>query len=238
MDDNPLVSRLYLTGVFYFILMYTGSNVLPITRFLKATHLKQAFKADCESIKLRSILATALPEAMVHYLDNYTEEKFSEIYLAEFNTPEAIWNAGMRRMMIEKLAGHIADFTPSLRYNARAIYQFVPLPKLEYPQLENELFVHIYYLKHLCDSVKFPNWPIKNPVVFLKELLLAWKLSAIEKVQVSIKKKLWNCWVYLGRFFLKNVNQILNRKFEKLTSKWLKNTTQIKIQKVEIFFRK
>ena len=46
----------------------------------------------------------------------------------------------MRRMMIEKLAGHIADFTPRLRSNTRAIYQFVPLPKLEYPQLENELF--------------------------------------------------------------------------------------------------
>ena len=77
MDDNPLVSLLYLIGVFYFILMYTGSNVLPLTRFLKATHLKQAFKADSESIMLRSILATALPEAMVHNSDNYTEEKFS-----------------------------------------------------------------------------------------------------------------------------------------------------------------
>ena len=130
---------------------------------------------------LKSILATALPEAMVHYLDNYTEEKFSEIYLGEFNTPEAIWNAEMRRMMIEKLAGHIADFTPRLRSNTRAIYQFVPLPKLEFPQLENELFVHIYYLKHLCDSVKFPNWPIKNPVVFLKELLLAWKTECSRK---------------------------------------------------------
>ena len=145
MDDNPLCSRLYLTGVFYFILMYTGSNVLPITRFLKATHLKQAFKADSENIMMRSILSTALPEAMVHYLDNYTEEKFSEIYLGEFDTPEAIWNSEMRRMMIEKLAGHIADFTPRLHSNTRAIYQFVPLPKLEYPQLENELFVHIYW---------------------------------------------------------------------------------------------
>lgn len=46
MRDNPDISKVYLTGVFYFILMYTGSNVLPIARFLQLTHMKQAFKAD------------------------------------------------------------------------------------------------------------------------------------------------------------------------------------------------
>lgn len=46
MRDNPEISKLYLTGVFYFILMYTGSNVLPIARFLQLTHMKQAFKSD------------------------------------------------------------------------------------------------------------------------------------------------------------------------------------------------
>lgn len=29
MEDNPFISRLYLSGVFFFILMYNGSNVLP-----------------------------------------------------------------------------------------------------------------------------------------------------------------------------------------------------------------
>jgi len=45
-QDNPIVSRLYLTGVFFFISMYTGSNVLPIGRFLEYTHMKQAFRSD------------------------------------------------------------------------------------------------------------------------------------------------------------------------------------------------
>ena len=36
--------RLYLSGVFFFIMMYTGSNVLPVARFLKYTHLRQAFR--------------------------------------------------------------------------------------------------------------------------------------------------------------------------------------------------
>lgn len=46
MEDNSEVSKVYLTGVFYFILMYTGSNVLPIARFLQLTHTKQAFRGE------------------------------------------------------------------------------------------------------------------------------------------------------------------------------------------------
>lgn len=44
--DNPAVSKLYLSGVFFFILMYTGSNVLPVARFLQMTHMKQAFRSE------------------------------------------------------------------------------------------------------------------------------------------------------------------------------------------------
>ena len=143
MEDNPLMPRLYLTGVFYFILMYTGSNVLPIARFLKYTHLKQAFRSDenkTSDIMIRSSLGHMLPEAMVCYLENYEPEKFAEIFLGEFDTPEAIWNREMRRMMIEKIVAHVADFTPRLQSNTRALYQYCPIPVIIYPQLENELF--------------------------------------------------------------------------------------------------
>ncbi|CAH8288337.1 unnamed protein product, partial [Schistosoma intercalatum] len=46
MDQNPFLPRLYLTGIFYFILLYTGSNVLPIAKFLKDVHLLQALRLD------------------------------------------------------------------------------------------------------------------------------------------------------------------------------------------------
>lgn len=98
MRDNPEMSKVYLTGVFYFILMYTGSNVLPIARFLKLTHMHQAFKFDdaISDIMQRSVLGQVLPEAMVNYLENYGAEKFAQIFLGEFDTPEAIWSAEMR----------------------------------------------------------------------------------------------------------------------------------------------
>ena len=46
LDDNPKLPSLYLTGCFFFILMYTGSNILPIGRFLSMSHIRQAFRSE------------------------------------------------------------------------------------------------------------------------------------------------------------------------------------------------
>ncbi|CAG2229949.1 DNAJC13 [Mytilus edulis] len=184
MQDNPNISRLYLTGAFYFMMMYTGSNVLPVARFMKYTHVSQAFRSDekkSSDIMNRSVLGHILPEAMVCYLENYSADKFAQIFLGEFDTPEAIWNTEMRRLMIEKIASHIADFSPRLQSNTRSLYQYCPIPVINYPQLENELFCNIYYLKHLCDQQKFPDWPIKDPVKLLKDILEAWKKEVDKK---------------------------------------------------------
>ncbi|XP_073797395.1 dnaJ homolog subfamily C member 13 isoform X1 [Danio rerio] len=184
MQDNPNLQRLYLSGVFFFIMMYTGSNVLPIARFLKYTHLKQAFKSEEAKgldIVQRSVLGPMLPEAMVCYLENYEPERFSEIFLGEFDTPEAIWSSEMRRLMIEKLAAHLADFSPRLQSNTRALYQYCPVPALSFPQLDSELFCSIYYLRHLCDRTRFPDWPIRDPVKLLKDTLDAWKREVEKK---------------------------------------------------------
>jgi len=71
LKDNPSVPRLYLSGVFFFILMYNGSNILPIARFLKDTHLKQAFRSTLSKSELasRSVLCPMLPEANIFYLE-------------------------------------------------------------------------------------------------------------------------------------------------------------------------
>ncbi|XP_033101582.1 dnaJ homolog subfamily C member 13-like isoform X2 [Anneissia japonica] len=189
--DNPQMPRIYLCGVFFFIMMYTGSNVLPLAWFLKYTHTKQAFRSEenkGSDVMQRSILGHILPEAMVHFLENHSAEKFAETYLGEFDTPEAIWNSEMRRMMIEKIASHIADFTPRLQSNTRALYQYCPIPIISYPQLEKELFVNIYYLRHLCDQQKFPDWPIKDPVKLLKDILEEWK-KEVEKKPPSMSRE-------------------------------------------------
>lgn len=103
-----------------FALMYTGSNLLPLARFLEATHDKQAFRAEEDApaahpMAQRSVLSALLPTAMVCFLQNHGCEKFSSVFLGEFDTPEAIWSHEMRRYMIEKIAVHIGDF--STRYD-------------------------------------------------------------------------------------------------------------------------
>lgn len=88
-QDNPLLSQLYMSGVFYFILMYTGSNIVPIGHFLKYAHLKQAFRSDEQQtgekkdIYYRSVLGHILPEAMICYLENHGAEKFAKMFLGK-----------------------------------------------------------------------------------------------------------------------------------------------------------
>ncbi|XP_063894399.1 dnaJ homolog subfamily C member 13 [Helicoverpa armigera] len=183
MQDNPEISKLYLTGVFYFMLLYTGSNLLPIARFLRLTHMKQAFRADQSSsdIMQRSILGQLLPEAMVCYLENHGSEKFAQIFLGEWDTPEAIWNSEMRRMLIMKVSAHIGEFTPRLRAHIAARYPYLAIPAVCYPQLQHELFCNMFYLRHLCDTQKFPDWPIPDPVGLLKDVLEAWRREVEKK---------------------------------------------------------
>ncbi|EEC03232.1 hypothetical protein IscW_ISCW002994, partial [Ixodes scapularis] len=190
MEDNPAVQQLYTTGFFFFVLLYTGSNLLGIGQLLHYSHTSQAFRLDeatrgqgllvntCivgSTLSQRSILGQILPEAMVCYLENHGAAKFAEIFLGEFDTPEAIWNAEMRRFMMEKIASHLGDFTPRLKSNTRAQYEYCPIPAVRYPQLQHELFCNIYYLRHLCDTDRFPDWPIAEPVVLLREVLARWR---------------------------------------------------------------
>jgi DnaJ family protein C protein 13 len=63
----------------------------------------------------------------------------------------------------------------------RALYQYCPIPLVSYPVLEPELFCDIYYLRNLCDTVKFPNWNILNPLNLLKEVLQAWRTEVEKK---------------------------------------------------------
>ena len=72
-EDNPLLPRMYLTGAFFFALMYTGSNVLPIIRFLRAAHMLQLYRDEenepPSGISGRSFLCLMLPKAMVCCLE-------------------------------------------------------------------------------------------------------------------------------------------------------------------------
>ncbi|ORC90853.1 endosomal trafficking protein RME-8 [Trypanosoma theileri] len=176
MEDNPLISRFFLTGVFFFSLMYTGSDVLPMCRLLYLSHSRQAFQFQHENDIIRnSFLSTLLPPALVCYLANHGPESFADVLLGEYETPEAIWGREMRRSLVETISRHISDFTPRLLCNNRAIYQYCPIVGVMYEPLRNELFCSQYYLRHFCDELHYPNWPVSDPVALLCEVLAAWR---------------------------------------------------------------
>ena len=49
------------------------------------------------------------------------------------------------------------------------------MPPVTYPELKDEMWCHRYYLRNLCDEIRFPNWPIVEHVEFLQSLLVMWR---------------------------------------------------------------
>ncbi|KAI2510862.1 protein of unknown function (DUF4339) [Fragilaria crotonensis] len=178
-------SKFYLTGAFFFICCYTGSNFRLLSKLLHDTHLKQHFRsgfaaaADETELRLkdRSILGNMLPEGVLYVLVNYGFEKFSEIFVGNFDTPEVIWNFEMRKHMVEMVRQHLGDFPQRLWQNTTTEYEYCPIPGIAYKRLEREIFCHNYYLHNLCDEIRFPDWPIAEPVELFRGCLEEWKLQ-------------------------------------------------------------
>lgn len=189
MDSNPVVSRLYCTGAFFFALLYNGSDVLPLLSFIRQTHLHQSYKYLETSHKMvqSSILAPLLPPSMVCALQNHEPQEYARIFLGENETPEVVWSSAMRSFMMSKIAVHVAEFSTRLRSNIYASYSYCPIATIVYESLKKEIFCYEYYLEHLCDTAKFPDWPIRDAVQFLSELLQLWKDT------IGVKPTAWTC---------------------------------------------
>jgi len=183
MHNDEACAKLYLTGVFLFAVGYTGSNYHAISALLNETHLKQNFRsgfaAAAEESELpakeRSILGNLLPEGLMFMLLNYGSERFTEVFVGDFNTPEVIWNFKMRQHLVEMVNQHLGDFPKRIWQNTCSQYEYCPVPGIAYKQLEGEIFCHNYYLRNLCDEACFPDWPIAEPVEVLRACLEEWK---------------------------------------------------------------
>ena len=174
-------SKLYLTGLFFFAARYTGNNYDSIAHLFSITHLKQSFHDSAASIarevplSVRSVLGSLFPAAMISILHNYGPERFASIQSGDFDTPEVIWNATLRKHLVEMVNQHLGDYPQRLRQFTLLNYEYIPLAKIHYPKLEKELYVHEYYLRNLCNEVKFPEWPVAEPLLLLRETIERWR---------------------------------------------------------------
>lgn len=174
-------SKLYLTGAFFFAARYTGNNYNAISWLFHVCHLRQSFHDSAASVArdvpigVKSILGMLFPQAMICMLVNYGPDRFASVHTGVFDTPEVIWNGDLRRQLVEMVDAHLGDYPARLRQHTTAAYEYVPLAKIHYPLLEKEIYVHEYYLKNLCDEVRFPDWPIGQPLVLLRECIQRWR---------------------------------------------------------------
>jgi DnaJ family protein C protein 13 len=234
-------SKFYLTGTFFFLCSYTGSNFKSLARLLHDLHLKQQFRSGFAAaaneselpMKDRSILGNMLPEGLLFVLANYGFEKFTEIFVGNYDTPEVIWNLDMRKHLVEMVRQHLGDFPQRLWQNTTTEYDYCPIPGIAYKRLEKEIFCHNYYLHNLCDESRFPDWPIAEPVELFRACLEEWKqqMSRDEGKEVDAReearkvleletgdgsKELRRAYRKLARQFHPDKNPAGRQRFEKI----------------------
>ncbi|KAH7286770.1 hypothetical protein KP509_32G022100 [Ceratopteris richardii] len=181
---NPkAMTRLYNTGAFYFLLTYAGSNLLSTANLFATTHTHQAFHGGAEAalssslpLAKRSILGGLLPESLLYVLERSGPAAFAAAMVADSDTPEIIWTHKMRaERLIDQVLKHLGDFTQKLSQHCHSLYDYAPIPPITYPELQDEMWCHRYYLRNLCDEIRFPDWPIVEHVEFLQSLLTMWR---------------------------------------------------------------
>lgn len=181
---NPkAMVRLYSTGAFYFCLAYPGSNLLSIAQLFYATHVHQAFHGGEEAavssslpLAKRSVLGGLLPESLLYVLERSGPSAFAAAMVSDSDTPEIVWTHKMRaENLIRQVLQHLGDFPHKLSQHCHSLYDYAPMPPVTYPELRDEMWCHRYYLRNLCDEIRFPNWPIVEHVEFLQSLLVMWR---------------------------------------------------------------
>jgi DnaJ family protein C protein 13 len=175
-------SKLYLTGAFFFGVRYTSNNIKSISDLFKASHLMQSFGNDSSTyssvqvpIQDRSILGVMLPPSLLYVLDKKGADEFAKIFTGSADDPEVIWNPDLRKHLVEMVNTHLGDFPLRLRQFTMARYDFCPIPKIMYPTLDKELYCHFYYIRNLINEVRFPDWPIYEPLVLLRDVIERWR---------------------------------------------------------------
>ncbi|ELP94462.1 DnaJ domain containing protein, partial [Entamoeba invadens IP1] len=170
LEDNPTAQpKFYLTGAFYFALLYSGSNFKEISRLLAATHRQQRVG---DSVEL-SVVRGMLPASLVTTLDRSSDE-FAARFVGEVATPEIRWGSKMRSVLIDTISQHLGDFPSRLGINPLAVYSHVPIAPIVYEELKGELYCGKVYLKQLCNEDEYPDYFIADPVGLLQSILRTW----------------------------------------------------------------
>ena len=174
-------SKVYLTGVFFFGCRYTGNDFQAIADLFSVSHLYQSYHDAAASVArdlqvhLKSILGTMLTPALVNVLHRHGPVTFANVFTGTYDNPEVIWSPEHRAHVVENINTHLGDFPARLRQFTMCQYDYIPIPKIKFSDLDRELYCEEYYLRNLCDEGRFPDWPIRDPLKLLRETIERWR---------------------------------------------------------------
>ncbi len=79
---------------------------------------------------------------MLCIMENYGAERFAEVFLGNFNTPEVIWKYSMRTHLVKMIDQHVGNVHARLVQNTATRFdlEFGPIPDVRYSDLESELW--------------------------------------------------------------------------------------------------
>ncbi|OQS02537.1 hypothetical protein THRCLA_05096 [Thraustotheca clavata] len=162
---------LYLSGVYYMIFCYNGSNFVEFSRFLQLTHAQQT-RSNGER---RNILADVLPTAMISHLDMLSRQQFNDLFCSDsVATAKVIWNKYMRDTLWNACVAHVEDYKRILEQNVAAPYKYFPIAPISFANLDTEYYCYGLYLQQFC-STSAGTYIVDNPAEFLKALRYAWE---------------------------------------------------------------
>ena len=81
---------------------------------------------------------------------------------------------------------HIGPLGQKLVQNSHAVYEHVDCPPVGYPEITNEMFCHRYYLRNLCNTDRFHDWPILDHVPLLQVGFCGWSFKGSDTEQLCV----------------------------------------------------
>lgn len=140
----------------------------------------------------RSFLGDILPESLLYVLETSGIKEFAEAFVSDVDTPEVVWTHRMRgERLVPQMLHHLGNFPYRLKECGHLVYEYTPLPPVGYPELLSEIWCHRYYLKNLCDEVRFPEWDIVDHVPLLQVI----PLDRLRPQPVGVRP----CWLNGGQ---------------------------------------
>lgn len=141
--------------------------------------------------------------------------------------------------LIRQVLQHLGDFPQKMSQHCHALYDYAPMPPVTYPELRDEMWCHRYYLRNLCDEVRFPKWPIVEHVEFLQSLLAMWREELTRKpMDLSEEEACKILEISFDDLFAENGNKMLHSETSDEAASLSKQIENIDEEKLKRQYRK